>query len=63
MVVDNKYDFGDMVYLKTDPDQLKRIITGIHVFPGNAISYTVTQAGTESQHYEFEISAEKQIIE
>jgi hypothetical protein len=55
MVINNKYNIGDFVYLITDPDQYKRIVTGINVsFSG--IMYEVSFGERETPHYEFELS-------
>lgn len=48
----------DEVYLKTDPEQLKRIITGIYI--GNETVIYYVSAGTEiSKHYSYELSKTK----
>lgn len=46
MVIQNKYDFGQMVYLITDKDQLPRMITGLLIKPTH-IMYEISQ-GTQS---------------
>ena len=61
MLIDNKYDIGDIVYLKTDEDQSMRIITSITVCI-NSLIYSLSLASQETQHYDFEISKEKQLI-
>jgi hypothetical protein len=62
MNIANEYDFGDIVYLKTDPDQLTRIITGISIHPEMQIIYRVSYLGSNTEHYGFEISSERDII-
>jgi hypothetical protein len=57
MIIDNKYNLGDLVYLKTDTEQLQRIITSIHINPGNLI-YELSVDNRTSNHYDFEISSE-----
>ena len=59
MVINNKYDFGDIVYLKTDPEQNKRVVVGINVTPNGDILYRISQGTINSDHYDFEISEEK----
>lgn len=55
------FEIGDMVYLKTDPDQKVRICTGWLV-DDNSILYRL-QCGTQwDWHYEMEISKEKNIL-
>lgn len=58
MVIDNKYDIGQEVYLATDEYQLKRLVTAIHIHPNNQIVYTISCGYTQSEHYDFEISPE-----
>lgn len=58
MIIDNKYDFGDEVYLKTDADQLLRIVTAIHAHPSGQIIYQLSCGTMSSEHYDFEISRE-----
>lgn len=60
MVIDNKYNLGDIVYLITDEEQEKRIVTQIKLFPGGLI-YQLAIGNEHSEHYEIEISKEKQL--
>ena len=53
---------GQIVYLKTDPAQAERIVTGINIRPGNGITYCLAFETLESWHYMIEISPEKDII-
>lgn len=55
MVFENKYEFGQIVYLKTDCDQVQRIVTKFEVEP-NGLLYQLSQGKDCSWHYEFEIS-------
>lgn len=61
MTIQTKYNIGDTVYLKTDSDQYKRIITGIWITP-TGYSYQISKGIETSQHYEMELSAEKDVI-
>ena len=47
MNITTKFDLGDTVYLKTDPEQLERIVTGFSVKP-NSLCYSLCHATTES---------------
>ncbi len=60
-VIDNKFDHGDVVYLKTDKDQLPRIVFCLKVFP-NEILYELAAGTTCSTHYEFELSKEVNVL-
>lgn len=61
MLIDTKYDFGDMVYLITDNEQRKRLITGITITP-KGLTYELSCGTTTSNHYEFEITEEENIL-
>jgi len=61
-VIDNKFDFGDLVYLKTDEDQKVRLVTGFRVYPGGGLIYYLSCGNCISDHYEFEISSEKNVL-
>jgi hypothetical protein len=62
MVINNLFNIEDLVYLKTDPDQKKRIVTAMLIRPGGSYSYELS-CGTEAKwFYEFEISAERDVI-
>lgn len=61
MVIDNKFEIGDFVYLTTDPDQLKRVVTAIKYCKGGELVYGVQCGTVESFHYEFELSTEKDL--
>jgi len=52
------FDIGDIVFLKTDSEQLPRIITGILMRPNNLLYY-LSNGTNETQHYEIEISKEE----
>jgi len=53
--------FGDIVYLKTDPEQKPRMVTGIMNRPTAKVFY-LSIGDSESSHYEIEISKTKDII-
>jgi hypothetical protein len=61
MVIDPKYDIGETVYLKTDKEQEARIVFAYRVFR-NEISYQLACGVSNSDHYEFELSREKDVI-
>lgn len=52
------FELGQLVYLKTDTDQLPRIVTAIIVKP-NLLVYELSQSDKTSDHYAFEISSER----
>lgn len=61
IVINNKFDIGDVVYLKTDQDQLPRVVTCIKVFKHGELNYELAQGTLVSLHYEFELQNEKTI--
>jgi len=59
--VDLTFDVGAEVYLKTDNDQRKRIVTAIAV-KQTGITYELSQGVSTSWHYDFEISEEVDVL-
>lgn len=57
IVLDNKFELEATVYLKTDKEQMPRLVTGIRLTP-TGILYHLSQGPQESYHYECEISIE-----
>jgi len=58
MVIKNRFNLGDIVRLKTDPDTLPRMITAIQINVTGNIMYGLARAETTSFHYEIEITKE-----
>lgn len=61
MTIANEHDLGDIVYLRTDPDQNILVVTAIAVTPGGLL-YKLAIGTNESWHYGVEISREKDIL-
>lgn len=61
MVIDNKFELGDTVYLKTDPDQRARIVSAFLIRP-SYIEYRLDYGTDFSWHPDFVISAERNIV-
>jgi len=58
-----KLKIGDFVYLKTDIDQYKRMVTGYTVRDNSEnVVYLLSFGEEETSHYECEISLEEDII-
>lgn len=57
-----EHDFGDIVYLKTDPEQVGRIITAIIFKPTNYVSYELSFNEISGWHLGIEISKEKDLM-
>jgi len=61
MVIQNSFDIGELVYLKTDKEQSPRIIYCIKVYKSENI-YELACGTTTSSHYEFELSKEVNVL-
>lgn len=61
MVIDNKYEIGEIVYLKTDQEQMRRIVVGLKIMPDNILGYGLACGVDVSYHYDFELTAEEDI--
>lgn len=57
-----KFNLGDIVYLKTDNEQLPRIVTGFTIRNKEYIIYLLSCISDETEHYEIEITDEKDIL-
>lgn len=62
MVIENKYEIGDTVYLLTDSEQLKRIVLAITVYKAGELMYKLINGTVVSEHYDFEMSSEKDFV-
>lgn len=62
MVVRLKYNFGDTLFIKNDPEQKEFILVGIHYQPGNLISLDLSYIGDIVTVYEFEVSETKDVL-
>ena len=56
MVIDNKYEIGQIVYLATDKEQLPMMILSFEVFKDGEIMYKLGTGTTTTYHYDFEFS-------
>ena len=61
MLIDTKFKIGDAVYLQTDNEQQKRLVTGINIRPSGLV-YVLNCGTTESDHYELEISEQINVL-
>lgn len=58
MIINNLFEIGSIVFLKTDQDQKPRIVHELLVSI-NGVVYKVMQGAFSSWHYDFELSTEK----
>lgn len=61
MMLETKYNMGQEVYLKTDSDQKKRMVTGM-LIRGNNVQYDLACGSSSSWHFEFEVAPEKDMV-
>jgi hypothetical protein len=61
MIIENKFDLGELVYLITDEEQKQRMVTKIQIFLDGSVMYMLSMGTLNSDHYEKEISEEKNI--
>ena len=61
-VINTEFELKQEVWLKTDPEQLKRIVIGFMIFVEGEIMYRLMCGTLQSDHWAFEISAEKDPI-
>jgi hypothetical protein len=54
-----EHQCGELVYLKTDPEQNPMMVTGILIRPSNVILYMLALGSNESSHFECEVSKDK----
>jgi hypothetical protein len=57
-----KYEVGDFVYLKTDPDQYRRMVLAV-LIRAECVAYGLGIGTGETYHYEIEITTDKNILE
>lgn len=61
MIIENKFEIGEIVYLKTDKEQSERLITQITISPAG-LRYCASMGSADTWHYEIELSSEKNIL-
>lgn len=61
MTIENAFDLEEVVYVKTDKEQLPRLIVGMWVTKGD-IKYQVSVNNTTNYFYDFELSKEKDFL-
>jgi len=61
MTINNKFEIEQIVFLITDDDQQKRIITGIQVCKSHLL-YRLACGTTDSWHFEYELKLSKSYV-
>lgn len=62
MIINNKFKFGQTVYLRTDKDQQPRMVTKMQVNPNLSITYELSCGIQDTWHFEIEISEERDAL-
>ena len=62
IIVRSKFDYGQLVYIKTDIQQDARQVIGVQGTADGGILIKLTIDGDVSWHYECEISEDKDIM-
>lgn len=62
MTINNKFKLGEMVYLKTDPEQMARIIISLQISVDGGLLYKLAIGMSEQWHYEAEISRDRDVV-
>ncbi len=61
MLIQNAFEIGSTVYLKTDKEQCPRIVFCIKVFR-NEFTYELACGTGTSEHYDFELSSDVNVL-
>ena len=62
MQFNSQFGLGDIVYLKTDPEQLERMVTEVCFKGSGSVVYNLNVGATESYHYDMELSSKKDLM-
>lgn len=52
------YWIGDTVYLRLRADRIPGLVTGVQFYPGNYMYCITWGTGTDTRHYELELTTE-----
>ncbi len=61
MIIENDFNLGQQVFLKTDANQNERLITALQI-SSNGLLYRLACGSSDSWHFAFEIGIEKNIL-
>ena len=59
MEINQEFNISQIVYVKTDIDQLRRIVTGFQIRLNGSVTYIVCYDGIEKYFFGYEISDKK----
>jgi len=52
-------EWGEIFYIKTDPEQIPGMLVGIVYLPGKVLKFRLSYEGEVFEVYDFEVSKEK----
>ena len=61
MTINPVFDFGDVVFVKTDTEQTEGMVTELTILPGGIIMYIVSKDALLASFYDFELSDSKDV--
>ena len=61
MKINNKYNIGDIVYIRTDIKQIPNIVIAITIYSDAYHTYKINSMDTCSDYRDYEISDEKNL--
>lgn len=59
MEINNTFELGEYLYLKTDVDQLQRLVVGIVICIDGGLLYDVSCGTNTTKHYPHELTRDK----
>lgn len=62
MKINNEFELGQTVYLKTDPDQYQRMVIKLSIGINNDLMYGVSCGPDFTWHYEEELYITKNVL-
>lgn len=61
LMIENEYNIGDIVYLKTDEKQLQRLLFAIEI-SSTGLLYRLACGEINTYHYAIEMTTEKSFV-
>jgi hypothetical protein len=61
-IVHHEFEEGEIVYLRTDPEQHARIVMGFRLQNGGTLLVDIMCGTIQSCHYEMELTREKNLV-
>jgi hypothetical protein len=62
IIIENEFEIGHTVYLRTDDDQKPRLITAVCCRAGSYMTYELSCGTATSWHNALEMSLEKDVL-